>query len=242
MTKELNSGDLLSQGAEAKIFIQQVQGKLCIVKERFQKNYRHQDLDKHLTRTRIRAESKALGRCTAAGILVPQVINTDIQERKITLEYFDKAITVKEYINDLLKNHLSGIECTNDRNFGNKLEKLGTEIGEVIGKMHANNIIHGDLTTSNMLINPVDENRADFDKHQLVMIDFGLSTYSQSPEDKGVDLYVLERALLSAHSTVETLFDTILKAYESSNPQGMKAAIASFEDVRARGRKRTMIG
>jgi TP53 regulating kinase-like protein len=57
------------------------------------------------------------------------------------------------------------------------------------------------------------------------MIDFGLSYISTLPEDKGVDLYVLERAFLSTHPNSESLvlllpfydllfkFDNVLKHY-----------------------------
>ena len=38
------------------------------------------------------------------------------------------------------------------------------------------------------------------------MIDFGLSFQEGVAEDKGVDLYVLERAFLSTHPNTEKLF------------------------------------
>lgn len=151
------------------------------------------------------------------------------------MEYFDKSITVKRYLNEIL----SKSDDATKRN--EQLSKLGNYMGEVIGKMHVNNIVHGDLTTSNMLLDPTDDDPS-FDQYNLIMIDFGLASYHQSTEDKGVDLYVLERALLSTHSGVSNFFDVILDAYKATNQINGNEVIAKFEDVRARGRKRTMVG
>ena len=107
--------------------------------------------------------------------------------------------------------------------------------------MHANNIIHGDLTTSNMLLrsSPSVDTAVD-----IVMIDFGLGYLERVAEDKGVDLYVLERALLSTHPNTDELFSTILDSYRKAyaNKAAVKEVLAKFEDVRMRGRKRTMVG
>ena len=102
--------------------------------------------------------------------------------------------------------------------------------------MHQNNIIHGDLTTSNMLLKgPVD----DLD---LVMIDFGLGYVENVAEDKGVDLYVLERALLSTHPRTEKFFEVLLASYTSVCGKSSQEVIRKLDEVRLRGRKRTMVG
>lgn len=224
------SEKILKQGAEAKLYISEYNGKSCLIKERFQKKYRHPDLDKQLTKERMRAESKAISRCQAAGILVPKIYHMDLDERRIYMEYLSTSITVKYYINHVF---------LKSADQGAALRFLGEKIGNVIGQMHSNNIIHGDLTTSNMML---DSKNSDFSDYNLIMIDFGLGHYNQSAEDKGVDLYVLERALLSTHSIVPELFDIILTAYKSTNQNGWKDVVMKFEDVRARGRKRTMVG
>lgn len=217
--------EIIKQGAEAKLYLGQFNGKPCLVKERFIKNYRLPELDKTLTKSRLKAEQKTIKRCEDAGITVPKVYNVDFNSRKIYLEYFDKAITAKDFI----------IQIQKEKEPQLKLDELTKRIGEVVGKFHANNIIHGDLTTSNILINP------EGDDYKLIMIDFGLSCYSTSHEDKGVDLYVLERALLSTHSSLPDLFESILKHYTKVNPTADET-VKRFEDVRARGRKRTMVG
>lgn len=216
---------VLKQGAEAKLYIGSYNGNRCLIKERFVKNYRLLELDTSLTKSRIKAEQKTTKRCQDAGVLAPKIFNVDFIERKVYMEYFDKAITAKEFIIQIKKGKSPDVD----------LDELTKRIGNVVGTLHANNIIHGDLTTSNMLI----DGKAN--DYNLIMIDFGLSSYSSSHEDKGVDLYVLERALLSTHSDLPELFESILKKYREVNPTS-NATIKRFEDVRARGRKRTMVG
>lgn len=233
----MDAADILKQGAEAKLFLGDYQGQKCLIKERFAKLYRHPELDKQLTKERMRSETKALARCQAAGILVPRVYNMDLDTRRIYMEYFGRSRTVKQ--------HILSMDSQPDQQatVAVQLAQLGSRIGQVIGKMHANNIIHGDLTTSNMLLEPIaDDNSETFAEYSLVMIDFGLAHYHTSAEDKGVDLYVLERALLSTHSAFPMLFDSILLAYRTANAIGCQEVIGKFEEVRARGRKRTMVG
>ena len=76
----------------------------------------------------------------------------------------------------------------------------------------------------------------------LVMIDFGLSFQEGSAEDKGVDLYVLERALLSTHPNTEWLFQEICDSYKKASGSLASEIVKKFEDIRMRGRKRTMVG
>lgn len=228
--------EIIKQGAEARLSVGQFNGNTCLIKERFVKNYRHPDLDTHLTKERMRAESKAISRCQTAGVITPKIFHMDLNSRKIYMEYFDKSITTKEYINNVIPKLADSAE--QERQINN----LANEIGSAVGKLHANNIIHGDLTTSNILLDPFNVDDETFAKYTLIMIDFGLSSYSQSTEQKGVDLYVLERALLSTHSAVPTLFESILDAYKLANTKDSKETISKFLEVRARGRKRTMIG
>ena len=118
------------------------------------------------------------------------------------------------------------------------LKPLAIKIGHILSKMHENNIIHGDLTTSNMLLkgSPTDL--------KLYIIDFGLSSFEASSEDKGVDLYVLERAFLSTHPNTQEIFEIILNAYKNSvqNKKNCLEIISKLDEIRMRGRKRTMVG
>jgi TP53 regulating kinase-like protein len=215
---------IIKQGAEAKLYCGTWNGTECLVKERFVKNYRLPELDKTLTKSRIKAEQKTIKRCEDQGIRVPKLYHVDFNERKVYMEYFDKAITAKEYIFKLEKS--SDFDA---------LDVLCGKIGSIVGKFHANNIIHGDLTTSNVLIDFKEEG------YDVIFIDFGLSSYSASHEDKGVDLYVLERSLISTHSSLPELFEKMLVSYKEANTISTET-IKRFEEVRARGRKRTMVG
>lgn len=119
-------------------------------------------------------------------------------------------------------------------NIENILTLLSLEIGSVLSTMHSNNIIHGDLTTSNMIFTP---------DHNLVLIDFGLSQIKISSEDKAVDLYVLKRAILSLHSIFsKKIWDCIVASYRLGNRKQFETVMKTFQEVELRGRKRCMVG
>lgn len=132
---------------------------------------------------------------------------------------------------------------------------LMSKIGRAVGKMHEVGVIHGDLTTSNMMLRPrrqaevkneapgVTEDRRIRDEFEgdIVLIDFGLSGQSIQEEDRAVDLYVLERAFGSTHPEAEDGFQEVLKAYGETY-KGAKLVLKRLEDVRLRGRKKSMIG
>lgn len=113
---------------------------------------------------------------------------------------------------------------------------MAKEIGQTIGTMHTAGIIHGDLTTSNILIDSRKE------VPELILIDFGLSHFDNSAEDKGVDLYVLERALKSTYSNIPWFFELMLDSYKISNVKDGNEVLRKLDEIRLRGRKRTMVG
>jgi TP53 regulating kinase-like protein len=114
-------------------------------------------------------------------------------------------------------------------------------IGTLVGKMHAAGVIHGDLTTSNIMVTNAPKTSDNQEvaeqawKPNLILIDFGLATSTNSTiitassdassnnkkqhkqqhsaEEKAVDLYVLERAFLSTHPESEQLVEEVLKGY-----------------------------
>ncbi|XP_060520318.1 EKC/KEOPS complex subunit TP53RK [Cylas formicarius] len=220
---------LIKQGAEAKLYQGMYLGKNAIAKERFVKKYRHSHLDTALTKERMKAETRAIVRCKAAGIRTPTIYLVDFDRRTIFMEYFIHNVTLKDFIEMALMDQLLEV-CYN--------------VGTIIGQMHESNIIHGDLTSSNILLynkfnNDTFSNIKDLN---LVFIDFGLAHMDPSTEDKGVDLYVLERALLSTHKVADIIFSKIIEGYKKSYNKGFKEVLSKFEEVRARGRKRTMVG
>lgn len=118
--------------------------------------------------------------------------------------------------------------------YGVSRDVLMDMIGLEIAKMHLADIVHGDLTTSNMMLRK--------QTSDLVLIDFGLAYHSTLVEDKAVDLYVLERAFASTHPDSEPLFAGVLSAYEKRMGKHWMPIKKRLDDVRLRGRKRSMVG
>ncbi|KAI1890414.1 hypothetical protein AGOR_G00153470 [Albula goreensis] len=221
----LNSVELLKQGAEARVYRGKFLGKPTIMKERFSKLYRHPTLDEKLTHRRTVQEVRSILRCRRAGISTPVVYFVDYTSHCIFLEDIVGSVTVRDYINSTQG---SETKCLN---------LLARKMGQILAKMHDEDLIHGDLTTSNMLL----RQGSGGEEADLVLIDFGLSYISSLPEDKGVDLYVLEKAFLSTHPNTEVLFDTLLKSYTAASKKA-PAVIKKLDEVRLRGRKRSMVG
>ncbi|XP_046565385.1 LOW QUALITY PROTEIN: EKC/KEOPS complex subunit TP53RK-like [Haliotis rubra] len=148
----------------------------------------------------------------------------DQEANSIYMELIEDSMTVRKHIADTQQQYPDdAVE---------RLQPLAAEIGKLLGKMHSNNIVHGDLTTSNMLLKGMLEDR------HVILIDFGLSHFENVSEDKGVDLYVLERALLVNHPGTEDLFDTVLKYYSQTNTKEAVEVMKKLEEVRMRGRSR----
>ncbi len=150
--------------------------------------------------------------------------------------------------------HAGGEECGKEKEGREEeLVALMERVGKAVGGMHSVGVVHGDLTTSNLMLRPPvapNEGAKDGeDKMQrgsslegdVVLIDFGLAAQSVQDEDKAVDLYVLERAFGSTHPKAEGLFREVLRAYGESY-KGAGVVLRKLEEVRLRGRKKSMIG
>lgn len=220
---------LLRQGAESKVYKGEYFGKQAVFKERFVKTYRHPELDRQLTRERIKAEARGLRRCRIAGIPVPTVYFIDLTSRLMVMSYLENSVTLRDAIADIQK--------SSSNEGDSRLALLMHRTGEVIALMHKDSVIHGDLTTSNLIVQQLGSTTP-----IVSVIDFGLSFISETPEDKGVDLYVLERAFLSTHPGSEVLFEGLLKSYAKSYGLKANAIMKKFDEVKQRGRKRTMVG
>ncbi|KAM6248735.1 EKC/KEOPS complex subunit TP53RK [Porphyrio hochstetteri] len=216
---------LVQQGAEACVYRGLFLGRAAVAKLRIPKRYRHPALEERLSRRRMAQEARSLLRCRRAGIPAPVVYFVDYVTNSIYLEDIIGSVTVQDHIYSVQQ---SG-------NDSSSLLILAEKMGELLARMHDEDLIHGDLTTSNVLLRPPKE------KLDLVLIDFGLSFISGLPEDKGVDLYVLEKAFLSTHPDTEAMFKTLLKTYAATSKKS-GPVIKKLDEVRLRGRKRSMIG
>ena len=242
---------LISQGAEAKVWKLSAAGgfigwslgdgisqSVIVCKERFSKAYRHPDLDERLTKSRCRSEAKILEKCARkSDIRVPEVVR--VEPPLLYIEYVEGP-SLKSYLLDT-KNQSSRLS----------FPLLAKTMGDMIGKLHNLGVVHGDLTTSNMLVLEGREIEGTPISMQLVLIDFGLSKSTSSVEEQAVDLYVLERALEATHPNLpENFFDTILEAYEAissceskkNEKKRQQSTLNRLEQVRQRGRKRECFG
>lgn len=144
-----------------------------------------------------------------------------------------------------------------------EVKSLLRRIGRAVGAMHSRGgVVHGDLTSSNVMVRPHAgdglnghaEQRHEEEgngmscpdlKGEIVLIDFGLATQSIQDEDRAVDLYVLERAFGSTHPRQEGWFDAEVLQHQDGYRGSFKGAnvvLKRLEEVRMRGRKRSMIG
>jgi Kae1-associated kinase Bud32 len=191
---------IIAQGAEAKLYREDG----VLIKERVRKGYRIVEIDEKLRKRRTKQEAKLLREAKRIGVAVPSILEE--QDFIIKMEFIDG-----EKIKDIL----------NEDN----AEELSEKIGKSIGLLHSYDIIHGDLTTSNMIL-----------KDEVYFIDFGLGFFSKKKEDKAVDLYLLHEALESTHFKVkEKAWKIILKSYQRTY-LGSEEVIKTLSKIEKRRR------
>ncbi len=192
---------ILAQGAEAIISLNNNQ----ITKNRIKKSYRLPVLDEKLRKRRTKSEAKIINKLRSI-INVPKIISAD--QNKIIMEYINGK---------KLSDNLDDLENKNE---------IAEQIGKEIAKLHDNDIIHGDLTTSNMIYKEKE--------NQVYFIDFGLGFHSKRIEDKAVDLHLIRQALEAKHFLYwKQLFEHIIKGYDSKDKNKI---LEQLKKVEARGR------
>jgi TP53 regulating kinase-like protein len=151
----------------------------------------------------------------------------------IFLEYLTGG-TVRDKLRQLYNTNKS--TCATDPSdtdlYGSEGNDIATSIGRLVVSLHGTDLVHGDLTTSNMMFSKT---------NTPTLIDFGLSSTTTSNEDRAVDLYVLERAIASTHPRSEGLIRIVMSVYKNESKHGDKV-MQKLADVRARGRKRECFG
>ncbi|HLD41635.1 MAG TPA: KEOPS complex kinase/ATPase Bud32 [archaeon] len=202
---------ILAQGAEAVISLEENSEGSIIVKERIKKSYRIPQLDEKIRKERTSMEASLLDRARRAGIAVPMVLGSD--RTKLKLEFID-GIKLKDTLNVLEEK---------------EVESCCQGLGEIIGKLHSSGIIHGDLTTSNIIL----KNKG------LVLIDFGLGKFSSKIEDQATDLYLLYEALNSTHSQIRDFCWTFIIEEYTKTYLKSKDVLKRFEQVAKRRRYKT---
>ena len=216
MASDIQKEKIIRKGAEASLYYGYWFGEEVIFKHRIPKNYRIEELDKTIRTERTLNEARALIKVKNFGINVPQVFEIDSANSIIIMKYIQ---------GNKLKDILSSLN-------ENLLKNYFNEIGRMIATLHRNGNIHGDITTSNIIVTP--------EKH-IFLIDFGLHTYSDTIEDKSVDLHLLKRVLISSHGKMyEICFNAFLQGYrleyEKINKVECEEIIRNIDAVESRGR------
>ncbi len=199
----------LKRGAEAELRRTEFLGRPAVEKFRVPKAYRLPTMDEELRRARIRVEARLMTEARSAGVAVPILYDVNLVDNKIVMEFVDGP-TVKEVL-----------EAS-----GPAAHKAAEEIGRIAGRLHKAGIVHGDLTTSNMILRD----------GRIVMIDFSLGGKDASTEARGVDLHLLREALTSAHKDAVSYYRDVLAGYRKSFGRGAGDVIRKVKEIESRGR------
>lgn len=204
---------LIRKGAEASIFLEDWRGRRVIMKTRLPKSYRVRVLDDLIRVTRTSREAHLLHYSKQAGVPTPTVYQVDRKTCTIVMEYLTGP---------RLKEALSQMDRTD-------LKRTARLVGSLIGRLHSGGIVHGDLTTSNMiLVGP----------SKLFFIDYGLSDYSNELEARGVDLLLMSRAFKSTHfSLYSNAFRNVVEGYkERVGDTNTSLVLNKMREIEKRGR------
>jgi TP53 regulating kinase and related kinases len=195
---------LIKRGAEADIYIVQWDCKKAISKVRLPKSYRHPELDSLIRKHRTIHEAGFMSSAKSAGVITPYVYFVDPAKAEIIMEYIEG-----QNARDILTLDV----CYN--------------IGRCAALLHSSNIIHGDLTTSNFVM----------DKKSLVLLDFGLSYYSERIEDMATDVRLIKEIFTSAHVAIRKAFSNFEEGYASvAGRKKTDKILENVKNIEQRGR------
>jgi len=188
-------------GAEARVEPTEILGRAAVLKERPPKAYRHPALDLALRTGRTRAEARLLALARRAGVRTPLVYRVDAS-----------GLVLERIAGRQLKEDVTPARLR--------------EVGALAARLHAHGLVHGDLTTSNVVVA----------LEGLVLLDFGLGAQNAEDEDKGGDLHVLKETLEATHPEVEGGFRHVMEGYRAAG--GSAAVEKKVEEIVRRGRYR----
>jgi len=200
---------LIKRGAEAELYRTTWHGRDVVVKHRVRKEYRLDELDAELRTSRTRMEARLMHRARTLGVSVPIIFDVDQKQHKLTMQFIDGP-QAKEALNDL----------SNDGR-----AELARDMGRSVAALHKGGLVHGDLTTSNILVSG----------GRLYFIDFSLGAKTSEIEAVGTDLHLLKEAFASTHSEQPELFQAVLEGYREAHPDA-EAVIAKVAEIEGRGR------
>jgi TP53 regulating kinase-like protein/N6-L-threonylcarbamoyladenine synthase/protein kinase Bud32 len=196
------------QGAEATVSLGMFLGRKVLIKTRPEKSYRLPEIDARIRSSRTRNEARIMRDARDAGVRTPCIYDIDLRSSSITMEYIEGRA-----VKDVLDEHPE------------RADEICGKIGAAVAKLHSAGICHGDLTTSNMIL----------DGDEICFIDFSMGCAKSELEDIGVDLRLLERAFSSAHVGLEPSFQVLMDTYYA-NVQNPKAVRKKLDDIKNRCR------
>lgn len=205
----LRKAVLIKRGAEAELRRTEFLGRPAVAKARVPKAYRLADLDDGLRRSRMRMEARLMAEARAAGVSVPILYDIDVASATLVMEFIDGP-TAKEVL---------------DRG-GPRARETARKIGQVVGRLHRAGLVHGDLTTSNMILRD----------GRIVMIDFSLGAKDAGREARGVDLHLLREGLVSAHAQATTFYREAIRGYREVLGREAEDVMATVKEIESRGR------
>jgi len=203
---------ILYMGAEAEIRLAKHMNHQVVQKKRIKKTYRIKNIDDKLISYRTREEAKLMTEARLYGVSIPIIYDVDLFNGVITMEYL-RGKRIKDILNKISEK---------------ERKRICNKIGESIARFHNNNIIHGDITTSNMIL--MDD--------RIHFIDFGLGEKNSEIESKGVDLHVLMEAIESTHSKYSNCFKYVLDGYRKEYKGNPEHVINKIDEIVKRGRYR----
>ena len=204
---------ILKKGDEADVYVSSWNGKKSILKIRKEKKYRNTSLDTRIRKQRTIREAHLISDVKSFGISTPLIHFVDYKKFSIYMQYVDGKL-----IRDMDEK---------------SIPKLCLQVGKIVGKLHKNGIMHGDLTTSNFIST----------KKNLFLIDFGLANRTEKPDDHAVDLRLFKEILNSAHAGVmEKSWKNFISGYEKSiGKKQCKKILGLVAVIESRGRYATVV-
>jgi TP53 regulating kinase-like protein len=202
---------LIRKGAEAELYRGDWLGLAAVFKRRVVKSYRNPDLDRYIRSSRTSLEAKLLSDSRKVGVPTPVVYFVDMGNTEIVMSYID-GVPLKSLISQM-----------DDK----ALERAFEFVGEAVGKLHLGGLVHGDLTTSNILVR----------EGKIFFIDFGLGGYEESLEARGVDLHLMRRTLESSHYPYsERAYSSFVRGYRRIWGAEAEQILHRVGEIRRRGR------
>ena len=203
----------LHRGAEADLSLATIGPWQVVIKRRVKKEYRNPSLDKQIRHDRTVSEASIIHEAKAAGAKVPSIVGIDVENNAIAMTRLDGTVAR---------------ECLDDMGIS-EARKLLRSMGEQVGLLHAAGIVHGDLTTSNVVVSP---------SGTPFIVDFGMSRRSIEPEDRGVDLHLLQRSIAASHSKdSSSMMNAMIRGYEQAAGKKVAASTSGkAREIARRGR------